>query len=81
MPQGEFNVERLPRLQFTFEESCTITGVPVSTMELLEKRGQAPVYYKLGRRKFTNHKLLQAWMDRQAALALEEAEADPVEAA
>ena len=76
MPANEHRVAGIPRLQLTFEEACSATSTPVSTMELMERRGQAPLFYKVGRRKYTTPELIAEWQAKRIALAKEEAEAD-----
>jgi hypothetical protein len=69
MPQNEHRVAGIPRLQLTFEETASALSIPVGTLELLERRGESPVFFKLGRRKYTTVGLIKEWQDARVERA------------
>ena len=54
-----------PRIQYGFDEVSQITGIPKSTLEQECRRGNGPLFYKVGRRKFTTLPLLNDWLSKK----------------
>jgi hypothetical protein len=68
-------VEQVPRLQLSIEDAAVSIGVPVSTLELECRRGRGPLFFTVGRRKFTTVDLVREW--QQAKIAEARRAADP----
>lgn len=55
----------LPRVQYGFEETAKILDLPQSTLEQECRRGNGPLFYKVGRRKFTTMPLINDWLSKK----------------
>lgn len=62
-------VEPVPRLQLGIEDAAAALGLPVSTLELECRRGRGPLFYTVGRRKFTTPELIRTWQAQKIAEA------------
>jgi hypothetical protein len=62
-------VEPVPRLQLGIEDAAAALGLPVSTLEVECRRGKGPLFYTVGRRKFTTPELIRAWQQEKIAEA------------
>ena len=54
-------VQQVPRLQLGIEDAAYALGLPVSTLEQECRRGKGPVFFTVGRRKFTTPELIREW--------------------
>jgi len=55
----------LPRVQYGFKETAQMIGIPISTLEQECRRGDGPLFYKVGRRKFTTLPLINDWLSKK----------------
>ena len=62
-------LDTLPRLQFSFEDAAAALNLPVSTLELECRRGRGPLFFTVGRRKFTTPDLIREWQEQRIAEA------------
>jgi len=62
-------VAQVPRLQLGIEDAAAALGLPVSTLELECRRGRGPVFFTVGRRKFTTVELIREWQAQKIAEA------------
>ena len=60
-------VEPVPRLQLGIEDAAAACGIPVSTFELECRKGKGPVFFVVGRRKFTTPELIREWQAKKIA--------------
>jgi hypothetical protein len=73
MRQNPTNIEEreddLQALQLDFAEACAVLRLPASTLELEIARGKGPLFFKVGRRRFTTPALLREWQAERIAEA------------
>ena len=62
-------LDTLPRLQFSFEDAAAALNLPVCTLELECRRGRGPLFFTVGRRKFTTPDLIREWQEQRIAEA------------
>ena len=65
--KNDASTEALPRVQFGFAETAAMCGMPLSTFDQECRRGNGPVFYKVGRRKFTTRELIDQWLGEKIA--------------
>ena len=72
MPEIDAYITPVPRLQLSIEDAAAALGLPVSTLELECRRARGPLFFTVGRRKFTTPDLIREWQARKIADALRE---------
>ena len=58
-------VTPVQRMQLGFEDAACALGLPLSTLEQLHRRGEGPIFFTVGRRKFTTENLIRQWQDEE----------------
>ena len=74
LPQyQEAYVSKVPRLQLGFEDAACALALPLSTLEQIHRRGEGPLFFRVGRRLFTTPDLIFEWQKSRIAQAKAEA--------
>lgn len=59
----------IPKLQLSIADTAEALDLPRSTLEIEMRHGRAPLFFTVGRRKFTTVELIREWQSQKISEA------------